>query len=56
MIEALQIQKEQAISDNLPAWVEVEKEISNATTIVALRAIILKLARVIYWLAKNKGD
>lgn len=42
-----------AIQDNLPDWATIKTAIENATTITALKVIILKLARVVYWLAKN---
>lgn len=50
---AAEVTKAQAIIDNLPSWAEVETAIKSATTIAALKVIILKLARVVYWLAKN---
>jgi F0F1-type ATP synthase epsilon subunit len=48
--------KEQAIVDNLPSWTEVDTAITNANTNAAMKIIISKLARVVYWLAKNKAD
>ena len=45
--------KAQAIIDNLPSWAEVDTVIINATTIAALKVIIRKMARVLYWLAKD---
>jgi hypothetical protein len=48
--------KEKAISDNLPSWTAIEAAINNADTVVKLRAIVLKLSRVLYWMAKNKAD
>ena len=48
--------KSQAIEENLPTWSEIDTAITNATTIAALKVIIRKMARVLYWLAKNRGD
>jgi hypothetical protein len=42
-----------AIQDNLPDWATIKTAIENATTIAALKVIVTKLARVVYWLAKN---
>jgi flagella basal body P-ring formation protein FlgA len=42
-----------AIQDNLPNWATIKTAIENATTIAALKVIVTKLARVVYWLAKN---
>jgi hypothetical protein len=48
--------KNKTINGNLPSWAEVEKGIDNAKTIQDLQKIIKKMARVIYWLAKDKED
>jgi len=50
---ARQEARAQDIVDNLPSWAEIETAITNATTIAALKVIVKKLARVVYWLAKN---
>jgi hypothetical protein len=54
-VAALEATKAQAISDNLPSWTEVDDAITAATTIATLKVIVRKLARVVYWLAKNKA-
>ena len=57
--EALRLEQEakaQAILDNLPSWTAVEAAITNATTLAACKVVLLKLARVVYWLAKNRAD
>lgn len=41
------------INANLPSWDQVQTAIQNANTLADLRAILLKMARVLYWLAKN---
>lgn len=48
--------KAQDFLDNLPSWAAVKTAIEGATTIAALRVIVLKLARVVYWLARDKAD
>lgn len=48
--------KAQAIIDNLPTWQAISDAIDAATTIAAIKIIIKKLARVVYWLAKNQAD
>jgi DNA-binding GntR family transcriptional regulator len=54
--EALKQQaKAQAIEDNLPSWQQVSDAIDAATTIAACKVIIKKMARIIYWLAKNSN-
>ena len=48
--------KAQAIIDNLPSWAEIDAAIEAATTIAAMKVIVRKMARVVYWLAKNSAD
>jgi hypothetical protein len=48
--------KAQAVLDNLPSWQEIDDAITAATTIAGLKVIIRKMARVLYWLAKDKAD
>jgi len=45
--------KAKAITDNLPSWAAIEAAINAADTIPKLRAIVLKIARVLYWDVKN---
>lgn len=52
-VKTLETTKLAAIQDNLPDWATIKTAIENATTIAALKIIITKLARVVYWLAKN---
>lgn len=47
------VAKFQAFNDNLPSWAEVETAIDGVTTIAGLKVVVKKLARVVYWLAKN---
>lgn len=54
--EARLQQKAHGIIDNLPAWKAVADAIEGATTIAALKVIIKKMARVLYWLAKDRAD
>jgi hypothetical protein len=50
---ALTTAKNQSIADNLPSWQNVSDAIDAANTLAKLQAIVKKLARVTYWLAKN---
>lgn len=47
--------KAQDIANNLPSWAEISNAIDAATTIAALKIIIKKMARVLYWIAKDKA-
>lgn len=49
-------QKAEDIELNLPSWAEVESYISKVDSIAKAQAVLLKLARVVYWLAKNKAE
>ena len=51
-----QAQKEQDLIDNLPSWAQVETVIGNIQDLTDARAFLLKLARIVYWLAKNSKD
>jgi len=55
-IEAEQAQKVQDIITNLPSRAQVETAVNNITDLAGAKAFLLKLARVVYWLAKNKKD
>lgn len=48
--------KEKEIVENLPSWKEVSEAIDGVTTIAGLKVVVKKLARVVYWLAKNKAE
>lgn len=48
--------KAQAFLDNLPSWQEVSDAIDAATTIAACKVILKRLARVVYWLARDRAD
>jgi hypothetical protein len=54
--EAAIAAKHQALIDNLPSWQQVSDAIDSATTIAALKVIVKKIARVVYWIAKNKEE
>lgn len=53
--EGVVIQRHADIIDALPSWQEVADAIDGVTTVAGLRTVVRKLARVVYWLAKNKG-
>jgi len=46
-------QRKQAVIDNLPTWLAVSNAIDAADTVIKLRAIVKKMARVQYWLARG---
>jgi len=48
--------KAQAFIDNLPSWSEISAAIDGVSTIAGLKVVVKKLARVVYWLAKDKAD
>uniref|UniRef100_A0A6M3IUZ8 Uncharacterized protein n=1 Tax=viral metagenome TaxID=1070528 RepID=A0A6M3IUZ8_9ZZZZ len=54
--DLLRENRDAAIIDNLPSWAVVENAISNIANLVDAKVFILKLARVVYWLAKNQKD
>jgi len=48
--------KAQAFIDNLPSWTVVEAAVNNIASLADAKVFLNKLARVVYWLAKNKAD
>jgi hypothetical protein len=52
---AANVQRLLDIGDALPSWAAVETAIDNAASVAALRAIVKKLARVVYWQVKNSA-
>jgi hypothetical protein len=54
-VKTLQKSKQSDIDTNLPSWQIVSDAIDTAFT-GSQRVVIKKLAKVIYWLAKNKED
>jgi hypothetical protein len=50
-----QDQKEKDIVDNLPSWQAVSDAIDAATTIAQMKVIVKKIARVLYWTARNSA-
>ena len=54
--DAAKAKKAQDIADALPAWADVEAAVEAADTAAKLRVIVKKLARVVYWLAKDKDS
>jgi len=53
---ARKVAKAQALIDNLPSWAQVDNAIDNISSLAEAKAFIRKLARVTYWLAKDKED
>lgn len=48
--------RKQDFIDALPSWQQVADAIDGVTTIAGLKVVVKKLARVVYWLARNKVD
>jgi len=48
--------KTQALTDNLPSWAQVETTVSNITNLTEAKVYLLKLSRIVYWLAKDKAE
>ena len=48
-------QKEQDIVDNLPSWSQVETNINNISDLNDAKTVLLKIAKVTYWLARNSA-
>jgi penicillin V acylase-like amidase (Ntn superfamily) len=46
----------QEIEDNLPSWSQVETALDNISNLTEAKAALKKIARVVYYLAKNKAD
>jgi len=54
--EIEQMQKAQNIIDNLPSWAQFRIAIITAFPDTAQQNVILKMARVLYWIARDKKD
>lgn len=48
--------KAQAMIDNLPSWAEIEAAIEAVSSLAGMKVIVKKLARVVYWLARNQAN
>ena len=46
----------QDIIDNLPSWAQVEDAVAAIANLQDAKIFLRKLARVVYWLAKNSND
>jgi hypothetical protein len=53
--ETLQAQRVQEIIDNLPSWKQVSNYVDKIGNLAEAKGFLKKLARVVYWLAKNTG-
>lgn len=47
--------RDQDIMTNLPSWSEVSANIDKISDLAGAKASLKALARVVYWLAKNKS-
>ena len=54
--EARVAQRAQDVSDSLPSWQQVSDAIDGAFPAGAQRTVVKRLARVVYWLAKNTSS
>lgn len=55
-IEADKIQKVNDINSNLPAWKQVSDEIDGISSLAGAKVALKKIARIVYWLAKNQME
>jgi hypothetical protein len=49
-------QKNQDIETNMPSWQTLIDEVNAMTSVPDIKAVVAKLARVTYWLAKGTED
>ena len=54
--EALQDLRTKELVENLPNWLRVSNAVDNISNLAGAKAFLKKLARVVYWLAKNTAD
>ena len=54
--EAIITARAQDIASALPTWAQAEAAIDGVSNLAEAKAILKKLARVVYWLAKNAED
>ena len=54
--ETLQAQRAQELVENLPTWLQVSNAVDNISNLAGAKVFLKKLARVVYWLAKNTAD
>jgi hypothetical protein len=54
--EGAQAQRSLDIEGSLPTWTSVAAEIDAIASLTDAKALIKKLARVVYWLAKNQAE
>lgn len=45
--------KTQSFNENLPSWIAVETAVDNIANLADAKSFLKKLARVVYWLAKD---
>ncbi len=48
--------KTQAFIDNLPSWDAVNTAVTNISNLADAKAFIRKLARIVYWIARDRQD
>lgn len=52
--EAEILQKQTDINNNLPTWQQISDEIDGISSLTGMKIALKKIARVVYWLAKNQ--
>lgn len=55
-IKATAAARNAAINDNLPTWAQVEAALDGISNLTEAKVALKKIARVVYWLAKGKGE
>jgi len=53
---ATQAAKAQAFLDNLPSWPLISDAVDKIASLADAKIFIKKLARVVYWIAKDQAD
>ncbi|MFA5037878.1 MAG: hypothetical protein WC479_11975 [Candidatus Izemoplasmatales bacterium] len=56
LLETEQTKKESAIASNLPSWSQVSTVVHSISSLAGAKAFLMKLARVVYWIAKDQAD
>ena len=51
--EAVAAQKQSDIDANIPSWARVEAYLDGLANLAEAKVALKKIARVVYWIAKN---
>lgn len=55
-IKAMTAARQDAIETNLPSWTQVETALDGISNLAEAKTALKKIARVVYWLAKGRGE